>query len=108
LFEGTPAKKQKRPENKPVPNPVSEAALPDIPELTAEADAKIREALRLLANTPGRKTGPTIAPKLIKVYGEGLRAARKQRHGWQKLAKIFRAHGLHVGEKSLQTRLEKD
>jgi hypothetical protein len=76
------------------------------PGISAEADAAIRLALRTLASTPMRKTGPTIAPKLIEVYGDVLRAVRAQNHGWQKIAKVFRAQGLHVGEKSLKVGFE--
>jgi hypothetical protein len=84
-----------------------EAPKPVVPSgISAEADAAIRLALRTLASMPMRKAGPTIAPKLVEAYGELIREVRLQHHGWRKVARVFRAQGLHVGEKSLQVRLE--
>jgi hypothetical protein len=74
--------------------------------LDPKVDTAIREALRTLANTPMRKTAPTVAPQLIEAYGDEMRAVRKQRHGWKKIVEIFRAHGIHVGEKLLKAGLE--
>jgi hypothetical protein len=105
-----PSQKPRRPTKKDMPQnaavPVAEPVVSLPPGISAEADAAIRLALRTLASTPMRKTGSTIAPKLIEAYGDALRAVRAQNHGWQKIAKVFRAQGLHVGEKSLQARLE--
>jgi hypothetical protein len=80
--------------------------LPDIPGLTAEADAEIRRALHELAKIQARVPKPSIAPQLVAAYGVDMRAVREKKHGWQKIAKVFRAHGLRVGEKSLKARIE--
>ena len=80
--------------------------LPNIPGLTAEADAEIRQALRDLAREPARLQRETIAPQLVTAYGKDIQSVREQKHGWQKIARVFRAHGLKIGEKSLKARLE--
>jgi hypothetical protein len=74
--------------------------------LTPEADAEIRRILQELSRVPARTPAPTIAPQLVTAYGQEIQAARKQKHGWQKIAKIFRAHGLRIGEKTLKTSIE--
>jgi hypothetical protein len=71
-------------------------------KLDPKVDTAIREALRTLAATPGRGTRVSIAPQLIEAYGDELRAARKQNHSWHTVARIFRAHGIHIGENALK------
>jgi hypothetical protein len=100
-----PIPKPKAKEEQKVKN-IKQAALPDIPGLTAEADAEIRRMLQELAKVPSRVSHPSIATKLVAVYGDDIRAARKQRHGWAKLAKVFRTHGLKISEKLLKTSTE--
>jgi hypothetical protein len=91
------------PELKKKPGRPPKATLP--PGIDAETDALIRKDLARLADTP-RPSWPSIASELVQAYGDGIRSARTGNHGWQKIAKVFRSHGLHVGEKSLQARIE--
>jgi hypothetical protein len=105
ILRGPIPKKAK--EEKKVKN-IKPAVVHDIPGLTPEADAAIRLALRTLADTPGYKRGSTIAPQLLAAYGEDLRAVRKQHHGWQRIARVFRAQGLHIAERTLKAGLEEN
>jgi hypothetical protein len=93
-------------EEKGMKTVTKETKLPDIPGLTAEADAEIRQALREMAKVQARIVPQSIAPQLAAAYGEDIQAVREQKHGWQKIARIFRAHGLRIGEKSLKARVE--
>jgi hypothetical protein len=89
----------------PDPAPTASPKHPDIPGLTAEADAEIRRIFHELAQVPAR-IPKSIAPQLVAAYGRDIRAVRVQRHGWGKIAKVFRTHGLHIGEGSLRARIE--
>jgi hypothetical protein len=78
------------------------------PGINAETDAIIRQELAALASYPAsRVPRPTIAPQLIEAYGGEMRAIREKGHSWRKIARVFRAHRLKIGERSLKVRLER-
>jgi hypothetical protein len=91
------------PEKKPN---IKKANLFDIPGLTPETDAEIRKSLHKLATVQAHSPCITIAPQLAAAYAEDIQAVRKQGHGWGKIVKIFRDHGIKIGEKSLMTKIE--
>jgi hypothetical protein len=72
--------------------------------ITPGTDAVIVEELKKLAESP---IVPTIAPHLAQLYGDDIRLARASNRGWEKILKIFRKQGLHIGRESLKRRVEK-
>lgn len=68
----------------------------------AQGNDPILEELEELANTTPFRVSPSIAPQLIDQYGEVINAARKQGHGWSRIAALFRKHGLRIGHTRLR------
>jgi hypothetical protein len=74
-------------------------------DIDEETDAAIRRDLGEMASVAARRG--TIAPQLVAIYGNEMRAVREKGHGWRKIAKIYRKYGLRIGENSLKIRIER-
>jgi hypothetical protein len=75
-------------------------------DIDEETDAAIRRELEEMASVAAHISQPSNVSEIVTCYGDEIRAAREQNHGWDRIAKIFREHGLHVGKESLKARIE--
>jgi hypothetical protein len=99
----------------PVPETPFSGLAKDIPtaasmkllDIDEETDAAIRRELEEMASVAAHISQPSNVVEIVASYGDEIRAAREQNHGWDRIAKVFREHGLHVGKESLRARIER-
>jgi hypothetical protein len=87
----------------PAPGPFP---FPDIPGFTPETDAAIRAELKELAEKSPIDPRHSDARELLDLYGDLIKTSRGKGHGWEKLCRIFRRHGFHVGMHGFKKLLE--
>jgi hypothetical protein len=79
----------------------------EIPGIDAETDAKIRAALKELAERPFARSNPELAARVAVVYGDEIKKVREGNRCWRKIASVFKQHGVLIGHKLLRAKAER-